>query len=78
MMYYNQAYSQCRSSELSEALKEFRNTADDSEYAAWEYLQAVNRVSYSEAAERFTRFTPEIKSSTIGRKLEQLLKVMKI
>ena len=77
MMYYNQAYSQCRSSELSEALKEFRNTADDSEYAAWEYLQAVNRVSYSEAAERFTRFTPEIKSSTIGRKLEQFLKVMK-
>lgn len=77
MIYYSQAYRQCRSSELSKALNEFRNTADDSEYAALKYLQAINSASYSEATERFARFTPEIKSSAAGRILEQLLKVLK-
>ncbi|WP_044262245.1 peroxiredoxin family protein [Bacteroides timonensis] len=77
VIYYNQAYRQCHSKELSEALRNFYNTADDSEYAALEYMQSLHAIPYKEAQERFARFTPEIQSSTTGKKIEQLLKVMK-
>lgn len=77
MIYYNQAYRQCRSKELSEARRNFYNTADDSEYAALEYMQALHEIPYKEAQERFTRFIPEVQSSTTGKIIEQLLKVMK-
>ena len=75
IMHYNRAYTNCRSQELKEITKVFRNTINDSEYAALEYLNRLSDVSFPEFKERFSRFTPEILASTTGKILARMLKV---
>lgn len=75
VVFYHNLYNNCRSQELRDSLKHFRNSADDSEYAAIEYLKRLDDVSFAEFKERFSRFTPEIQSSTTGKILSKMLKV---
>ncbi len=59
--YYRNIYRNCQSQELRDLQNEFRNTADDSEYAAIEYLMTLWDVSLAEFEERYNNSHPKSK-----------------
>lgn len=76
--YYVDRYREVNSrSEYRDLLRQFVASADDSPYAAAEYLETLHRVSLDEAQERYGRFTPEVRQSSFGRELERMLGILR-
>lgn len=65
------------SKEQSELESYIANEVNDSEYAAYLYLNQLYEVTGTQVEERFNRFTPEVKATYMGQQLNGMLRILK-
>jgi len=63
--------------ELRELYKHLREDVNDNEYAVCEYLQSLYDRSYTQLIERLDKFTPEVRASYMGQRLEYMCRILK-
>lgn len=66
-----------RSEELKDLQKHIRENIQDNEYSAYLYLSYLHDVPYQQLYERLNKFTPEIRSSYMGQRLDYMQNILK-
>lgn len=75
---YADLYSnRLRPTDMIDVRNYIKDEINDNEYAAYLYLTNLYNVNYSQLKERYEKFTPEIKKSYMGQRLESMMGIFK-